>query len=420
MASQLTSQENKLPQVWQNFFHETNLEPIPSQKEAFGFLLREGLPNRNVEEWRYTSLKSLSEPAHLSRGKMELDVKAATASTQERRIRKSENPTEFSQVLQKWNSIFANSKRKKRRVLAQPQELTPFRDGTDALHEAFVEEIVSIESKSPSDKLSLVWRDDESSAKEAAQFPRIMIEVKPGHKLTLTTRFSSPATHIHAKFQVLLHEGALLDWVHIQDNSKNVIDIDQIEIHAESRSKGHCIFVGSGSQMSRQNVRLTFSGQEAQFKLHGICLGQGDQHFDSSTIIEHLKGGNNSEQIFKSVLGDRAKSIFSGLVYIEKQAQLANSHQLNKSLILNRGAEAVSQPQLEIYADDVKATHGSTVGQIQPEEIFYLKSRAISESEAVALLCEGFAAELVYELEDEEQKVETLNFIKQRVRSFRK
>jgi Fe-S cluster assembly protein SufD len=246
-----------------------------------------------------------------------------------------------------------------------------------------------------------------------------LIEVLPGHELTLTSHFLCQRSSLLSKIQILLREGARLNWVCIQNNSKQSLHVDQIEIIAEEESSGHAFFVNSGSRMSRQNVRLTFAQKKSGFKIHGLCLADGDQHFDVSTVIEHLKGENFSEQIFKSVLGGRAKSVFSGLVYIEKDAQLAHSSQLNKSLLLSRGAEAISQPQLEIYADDVKATHGSTVGQIQSEEIFYLRSRAISEPEAISLLCEGFASELVFSISDVDQKNYLLNFLKSRVRELR-
>jgi Fe-S cluster assembly protein SufD len=148
----------------------------------------------------------------------------------------------------------------------------------------------------------------------------------------------------------------------------------------------------------RNYYQLKFTGRHAQADVLGLAVGDQSQHFDNYTFLQHMIGENQSVQQYKSILAGTSQSVFRGRVLIEKDAQKANSSQLNNNLLLTRGAQADSIPQLEIYADDVKAGHGSTVGQLNKEEIFYFLSRGINQYEAVKMLSYGFANELIYKI----------------------
>ncbi len=157
-----------------------------------------------------------------------------------------------------------------------------------------------------------------------------------------------------------------------------------------------------GNRLSRNYFELEFLGQGADAGVYGLNALNSNQHSDHYTFIRHATGGNNSQQLYKSILSDSAHSVFRGRVRIEKDAQKANSEQLNNNLLLTREAHADSIPQLEIYADDVKAGHGSTVGQLDKEEIFYFLSRGINQYQAVKMLSFGYAQELIYKFENKQ------------------
>ena len=285
------------------------------RKKAFEYLCERGLPQRGAENWRYTSFKIQEQPDSSSPASgMLLETASRGAGPEMRRLDWASDLAEFKGLHQKWNDVFHNFKRKQRRVMAPPRDLEIFTDGTDAFHEAFVEELLLVRSKGSLNDLEINFRDVPGASQGALLFPRILIEVQPSHHLTLTTSCLSQQSSIHSKIQILLREGARLDWVFLQNSSLNVSHVEQIEIICESKAQGHALFVGAGSARSRQNIRLTFADQKATFKIHGLCLANKEQHFDTSTVIEHLKGENFSEQLFKSVLGGQAKSIFSGLV----------------------------------------------------------------------------------------------------------
>ncbi|HRO66462.1 MAG TPA: SufD family Fe-S cluster assembly protein, partial [Pseudobdellovibrionaceae bacterium] len=136
----------------------------------------------------------------------------------------------------------------------------------------------------------------------------------------------------------------------------------------------------------------------------GLSVSTDSQHVDNTTDIDHRVGACDTEQIYKSLLDGESRAVFNGRIYIRPQAQKANSSQLNNNLLMSSKAEADSQPQLMIEADDVKAAHGSTVGHLNAEELFYLRSRGIPRRVAVPLLAYGFLADLLEDIDHEGMK----------------
>jgi Fe-S cluster assembly protein SufD len=136
----------------------------------------------------------------------------------------------------------------------------------------------------------------------------------------------------------------------------------------------------------------------ARSDMLAISVARGDQEFDQRTLQDHLKADTTSDLLYKNVLSDNARTVFSGLIRVEPGAHRADAYQKVRNLLLSDGAEANSMPGLEILADDVRCTHGATSGQIEPEELFYLKSRGIDDLAAKQLIARGFLNEVVARL----------------------
>lgn len=147
--------------------------------------------------------------------------------------------------------------------------------------------------------------------------------------------------------------------------------------------------------LTRNELMLRLTEEGASARVLGLSVGRGKSHIDNSTFICHEKGQTTSEQISKNILRDSARIVFSGRMRIDRDAQKSNARQHCHNLLLSDSAEADARPQLEVFADDVKAVHGATVGQINPEEIFYLRSRGIAGEEAVKMVTRGFQRDLV-------------------------
>lgn len=150
-----------------------------------------------------------------------------------------------------------------------------------------------------------------------------------------------------------------------------------------------------GAQIARTETRVALDGEHASCRLDGSTLLRGRQHGDVTTEIDHRVPNGQSRQVFKNVLDDRSRSVFQGRVVVRKDAQKTDAGQSNRNLLLAPGAEADSKPELRIFADDVKCSHGATVGELDKNSLFYLQSRGIGADEARGLLIEGFVAELI-------------------------
>lgn len=202
--------------------------------------------------------------------------------------------------------------------------------------------------------------------------------------------------------RIHLGDAAALKWAFVQNENDKDYHFSRIEFDLAEGSQLTSLDVALGGQISRHFASTTFNKKNAFAGVYGLTALAGQQHTDHYTFIHHPMGENQSVQHYKSILTNEAHSVFRGRVRIEQDAQKANSEQLNNNLLLMRTAQAESIPQLEIYADDVKAGHGSTMGQLSSDEIFYFLSRGISQTEAIRMLSFGYAKELVYKLENTE------------------
>ena len=149
-----------------------------------------------------------------------------------------------------------------------------------------------------------------------------------------------------------------------------------------------------GSKLTRNDLEVFMGGERAEATLNGLVLAKGDQHIDNHTLLHHEKAHCPSHELYKHVLGDTATGVFKGKIFVQKDAQKTDAKQTTKSLLLTDTAFMNSQPALEIYADDVKCTHGSTIGPVDENAVFYLISRGLSLAQARHLMTYAFAADI--------------------------
>lgn len=189
------------------------------------------------------------------------------------------------------------------------------------------------------------------------------------------------------------------DVLHIIENEMSRLNLyARRQALVQSQAIYDQCFMQNSLKVTRQEAEIHFVGERAEVQSLACGVGEQSSHTDYYLSLHHHKGHNNSVQYFKNLLNDKAVSIFRGLVYMAPHAQGANSEQLNNNLLLSETAEAISLPQLEIYVDDVKAAHGSTVGELNVEEVFYLQSRGIRREKAIEMLSSGFIKEVIYKL----------------------
>jgi Fe-S cluster assembly protein SufD len=189
----------------------------------------------------------------------------------------------------------------------------------------------------------------------------------------------------------------------VQLESEDAFHVSLTSIRQERDSHVFSHAIQLGGALVRNEIHAKLDGEGSECQLDGLFVLRGSQHVDNHTLIDHAKPHATSEEFYKGVLDGRSRGIFDGKIIVRKDAQKTSSRQTNNNLLLSNEAIIDSKPQLEILADDVKCTHGSTIGQIDEEALFYLQSRGIGLTEARGILTFAFASEIVGRL-----KVETL------------
>lgn len=229
----------------------------------------------------------------------------------------------------------------------------------------------------------------------ASHFGRVLIVVDDGASATVVHETSSPtaseASRLHAAtVEVRVGKKAHLTFVELQSLGKDVWNFTHERVRVGANSKVDWIFVAQGSRLTKNFSEIDLDGEGAIGKMSGYYFTDGDQHLDHDTQQNHNAPHTTSDLLFKGALKDRSRSVWQGMIYVAPGAQKTDGYQANRNLVLSKAARADSIPGLEIMADDVRCTHGATVGRLEEEHIFYLMSRGLDRRGAERLVVDGF------------------------------
>ena len=238
-----------------------------------------------------------------------------------------------------------------------------------------------------------------TAAKPAvATFPRTLIILEPGSQATIVETYVGlgDATYFtNAVTEIIVRENAVLDHYRIGSEGDGGLHIGSLYIHQSRSSNISSNSVTLGGALVRNDVHTVLDGEGCECTLNGFYLADGTRHIDNHLIVDHAKPHGDSREFYKGVLDGKGRGIFSGKIIVRKDAQKTDAKQTNQTLLLSADAQVESKPQLEILADDVKCTHGATIGQINGEALFYLRSRGMSEQSAHSMLVYAFAREII-------------------------
>lgn len=228
--------------------------------------------------------------------------------------------------------------------------------------------------------------------------PRIVVAAGDHSQATLVERYvalDEAGYFTNAQTAVVLGSNAGLEHCRLQEESGKAFHIAGVHVvqSDDSRYASHAVSLGGLLARNDIDVQLAASGVECS--LNGLYMASGRQHVDTHTRIDHLQPHGSSHELYKGVLDGFGRGVFNGKVVVHPDAQKTDARQANHNLLLSDNAEADSKPELEIYADDVKCAHGATVGQLDADAVFYLRSRGIDEAAARSLLTYAFAGEIV-------------------------
>lgn len=201
--------------------------------------------------------------------------------------------------------------------------------------------------------------------------------------------------------EVFVGENAVYENYKLENTHNKTANLSTVLIDQKESSDTLTNLITLNNGISRNNIEVEMNGEKCEAELCGMMVGGGQQQIDNHTTIKHNKPNCHSNELFKYVLDDVSKGAFTGRIFVEKDAQQTWAYQLNRNILLSKKAKVRTRPQLEIYADDVKCSHGSTTGAIDETALFYLRSRGVSREDATALLVLSFLADAIAEIEDD-------------------
>ena len=367
MASSTAAVETQYAEIFREFVRsEQNARLSALRKEAFAVFSQKGFPTPRQEDWKYTNVSSVDS------GKWIVDSSPASI------------PEVGVELLSKFNFE---------------------RNGFAALNLAFADvKVIRIAKNSAEDKPVVLAYGGEDGR---ATFPHIVVIVETGSEATLIETYSSEAASFtDTAIQIVIEDNARLTHYRVQKESPEAFNYGITEVTLCRDASYNSTNVNLGGRLSRHDIELKFTAEGGEAWVDGLYMIGGSQHHDTHSIIDHQVPNCISHQNYKGVLNDKSRAVFNGKVFVRENAHGTDAQQQNKNLLLSNEARVDTKPQLEIFNDDVKCSHGATVGQLEEEELFYLLTRGLPENLAKNLLTYGFAEEVISKIGIESIKSE--------------
>ena len=242
---------------------------------------------------------------------------------------------------------------------------------------------------------------------ELMNHPRFSFNLGENSESTIIEQYigsTSNSYFINAVTQVNIEKNAKLNHVRIQEDDQTSHHTAYTYYNLNKSSILNSTSISSGSQLYRHNIKLSLNDESADATLNGLSLTKDSQHHDQHVIVDHNSDACHSNQLFKYILSDKSSGVFNGRVIVRESTKQTDANQSNKNLLLSPHSLMNANPQLEIYAEDVKCSHGSTTGQIDSEALFYLRSRGISKEKAIELIVGGFAEDILENIKNDDLK----------------
>lgn len=228
--------------------------------------------------------------------------------------------------------------------------------------------------------------------------PRHVIHVEEGAEATLIETFASYGeahSFSNSVTEIVVDQNASLQHVKRQNESAQASHIATVAVRQGRDSAYNSFSVTFGGGLTRNDWNVYLDGENIHTRIDGVVVASGKQHVDNHTRLDHAMPNCQSYEVYKHILRDESTAVFNGKIFVHQDAQKTDAKQTNNALLMSPEATMYSKPQLEIFADDVKCTHGATIGQIDEEPLFYMRARGIAEKQAQALLVYAFAAEVL-------------------------
>ena len=385
------------------------------REKAFQDFNQRGIPSVKHEEWKYTRVSSLFEKEFELAGKVNGSVSPADLAPF--RIPGDEQ----ANVIVFVNGIYhaglsvirssglvampleqaAASPEYRQLVTAQFNHSAKYLpDGINALNTAFVHGGLFLfvpKGKTIGETVYIYNVTDARSLNVLAQ-PRSLVYLSERAELEIAETYGTIGTSDSITNQVMeavVEKDAFFYYYKIQHDAAQASQVSTTHVRQIGKSFSQTVTISLDGSIVRNNLQAVLDAAFSEAHLYGLYFNQGDSHIDNHTLVDHAQPNCESNELYKGILDDNATGVFNGKIFVRKDAQKTNAFQSNKNILLSEGASVNTKPQLEIFADDVKCSHGCTVGSLDEEGLFYLQSRGISRQRAMSLLLQGFAVDVI-------------------------
>jgi len=383
---------------------------------AFEAFERQGLPHRRVEEWKYTDLRALIHEAYAPAAAP--DKAALQRAARALKAHGPKGTRKLVLVDGMFRPEMSDLERLEGGLTIEPLGAALARDpgllqaeaaddanpvlalNTALTRDGFVIALADAASLSRPVHIVHVM----SSAAPASTYTRALVRVGAKASLTLVESFVSATDapyQINDSVFVTVGAGARLDHVRLMEDRGDAFNLSAFQVELSKEAVLNTFNLTSGAAVSRYDLSLKFVGESARAETFGVNLLRGNQHGDSTLVVDHAVPGCMSRETFRSVLDNKARSVFQGRIIVRPDAQKTDGKMMTRALLLSEAAEADNKPELEIFADDVQCGHGATAGRLDENLLFYLRARRIPPKEAEALLLQAFGGEAVETVEPE-------------------
>jgi Fe-S cluster assembly protein SufD len=396
------------------------------EKEALEEFRRLGLPTAKNEEWKYTRIGThFLRPYRITR--QGDDLSFASENIDSVRLPGHDAADELVFVNGKYAAELSTIRSEDLCVLSIGEAMEKHaefisqhlgnshrysKDGVNALNAATASDgiFLHIPNKKEQRRPVYIYYVSDNRAGNSFSQPRNLIHLTGTVQIVTTSvSFGEGESLSNEVTEIITDRDSRLELYRIQNDCDRSVAVSTTHIRQIAKSYVHAVTITLGGHLVRNNIQVVMDAERCEAHLYGLYFGREKNHIDNHTTVDNQKPNCYSNELYKGIMDDESTGVFNGKIYVRPDAQKTNAYQSNKNVLLTPNASVYTKPQLEIYADDVKCSHGCTVGQLNEEGLFYLRSRGIRKTDAIALLLQAFAEDIVETVAPEQIR----NYVKQ-------
>ncbi len=390
--------------------------PLGLREAAFRRFEAKGLPNRRVEEWKYTDLRAAMREAKPIAGAPDAAAKrraqaagALLAGVDCRRLVFVDGVfvPEVSDLARLEPGLtirsLAEALASGDPITARIGKVVATEDPAVALNTAFMSDGAVVHVAAGSKIIRPLHLLFVTVTASTSVFPRSLVVVESGAALTLVESHEGWGTdfQVNTVLELVVGDDAQLDHLKITTGDATALHVSSLMASVGAQARYNDFAFTTGGAVVRNQLFIRCDGKESMLGLRGATLLKGRQHADTTLVLDHAVGGCTSREVYKSVMDDEARGVFQGKIIVRPHAQKTDAKMMTRALLLTETAEANAKPELEIIADDVQCGHGATAGALDEDLLFYLRARGIPMKEAEALMIQAFVGEAIDEIAHE-------------------